>query len=279
MSPKVQFHINWESILQSVIASVVILVVALIVYYIAKGIINRLVRHNPRLKKGNPQRVDTIRSLLNSIIGYVVLFVAVVAILGEFHVTTSAIIASAGIVGLAVGFGAQGLVSDVVTGLFMLIEGQVNVGEFITVAGYSGVVEDFGMRVLRLRGFNGDLNYIPNRQIGALTNHSRGNMQALVDISISYDSDIDAAIAVLQSAADAVKDSTPEIVDGPNVVGVQTLGASDVVIRVIAKTENMQQWAVERKLKKALKEALDAANIEIPYPHQTIVHKNTSASS
>lgn len=273
-STTIHFTLNWESLLRSVLASVAILIVALIVYYVFRSIINRIVRHNQKVRGVNPQRIDTLRTLLNSIIGYVIIFVAVVAVLGEFHVSTSAIVASAGIVGLAVGFGAQGLVSDVVTGLFMLLEGQVNVGEYVTTGNYSGIVEEFGMRVMKVRDFNGDLHYIPNRVIGPLTNHSRGTMRALVDMSISYDQNIDEAISVLQARCDKVREETPEIVDGPNVVGVQALGASDVVLRIIARTENNQQWAVQRKLTKELKDALDEAGIEIPYPHQTVIHKN-----
>ncbi|PTX53061.1 mechanosensitive ion channel-like protein [Melghirimyces profundicolus] len=120
-------------------------------------------------------------------------------VLNEFGVNTSAILASAGILGLAIGFGAQGLVSDTVTGFFVLVEDQVNVGEYVTLGGYSGVVEETGLRLMKLRGFNGDLHFIPNREIASLTNHSRGNMQALVDISISYDSDIDQAVRVSRS--------------------------------------------------------------------------------
>jgi small-conductance mechanosensitive channel len=194
-------------------------------------------------------------------------------VLGLLGIPTASILAGAGIVGLAVGFGAQGLVSDVVTGFFILLENQLEVGDYVTMGGFSGIVEEVGLRVTKLRDFNGSLHFIPNRQIGSLTNHSRGSMRALVDLSISYEDDIERVIQVLQAACDRVRERTPEIVEGPDVLGVQAFGASDVVIRVIAKTENMQQWTVERTLRQELKKTLEENGIEIPYPHQVNVTK------
>lgn len=277
------FSVNWVKVLENslpaVISSVVIIVVALILHLVIKRLIRRVVRHSHRFSKAGAQRIRTIESLLISVVAYTILFVAVVTILRKFGVPTSALLTSAGVAGLAIGFGAQGLVSDVVTGFFLLIEGQVVVDDYITVGSYSGIVEEVTLRLLKVRSFNGDLNYIPNRQITTLTNHSRGNMQALVDIGIAYDADIDTAVEVLQKKCDALRDELPQIVEGPSVVGVQNLGASDVTIRIIAKTENMQQWAVERTMRKELKRALDEAGIEIPYPYLTITHKETSGNT
>lgn len=263
-----------EHLVPAVISSVLIIVVALVINLIAKRVIRRTVRHSNRLSQASAQRIRTIQTLLTSLVTYTILFMTVVAVLRKFNVPTSAILTSAGVAGLAIGFGAQGLVSDVVTGFFILIEGQVGVDDYVTIGSYSGIVEEVTLRLIKVRGFNGDLHFIPNRQITSLTNHSRGNMQALVDMSISYESNIDAAIAVLQRKCDEMKDAIPDIVEGPNVVGVQSLGASDVTIRIIAKTVNMQQWAVERALRKGLKEALDEAEIEIPYPHTTVLQKS-----
>ncbi|OYD07127.1 mechanosensitive ion channel family protein [Paludifilum halophilum] len=263
---------NW---LAPLITSGIIIVIAFIVYGVLKGIVSRIVEQRMKKQTDTPApRIDTMKSLLTSVIGYAIFFITLVAILDQFGVNPTGIIASAGILGLAIGFGAQGLVSDVVTGFFVLVENQVNVGEYVTINGYSGVVEETGLRVIKVRGFNGDLHYIPNREIGSLTNHSRGNMQALVDIGIAYNENVDQAVRVLQEKCDQVKEQLPSIVEGPNVLGVQHLGSSDVVIRILAKTENGEQWAVERTLRKELKEALDTAGVEIPFPTQTLVHKN-----
>ncbi|PTM57820.1 mechanosensitive ion channel family protein [Desmospora activa] len=247
--------------LKSLAIAGVIAVAAIIVYAVVKSIIARLLENRIRNHEEAELRINTLKTLLSSLVGYAIFFIALVAILREFGVDTTGIIASAGIIGLAVGFGAQGVVSDIVTGFFVLLENQVNVGEYITINNYSGIVEETGLRYIKVRAFNGDLHYIPNREIGALTNHSRGNMQALVDIAITYDTNVDEAIQVMQKTCDRLAQYTPAIVDGPNVLGVQSLSDSNWVIRIIAKTENGEQWAVERTLRKELKKALDEAGI------------------
>ncbi|UII57233.1 mechanosensitive ion channel family protein [Cytobacillus spongiae] len=253
------------------------LIAIYIVYLIVKAAGNRIihrsferVQQRDRVSEG---RAKTLESLTKNIFSYVLIFMIIVTVLQIFDIEATAILAGAGVVGLAIGFGAQGLVSDVVTGFFLLLEKQLDVGDYVTTASYSGIVEQVGLKTTHIRGFDGTLHYLPNREITSLSNHSRGNMRALVDIGISYNDDIDKAIEVLQAACDKVKSSNKSIVDGPNVLGVQTLGASEVVLRVLAKTENMEQWAVERELRKALKEALDANGIEIPFPHQVFIEK------
>lgn len=254
------------------------LIVILIVYAIVKSIGTKIITRafaRASQKQGiSPGRAKTLEKLTVNMFTYALIFFLVIMVLENvFAVETTAILAGAGVVGLAIGFGAQGIVSDVVTGFFLLLEKQVDVDDYVTTAGFSGIVEEVGLRTTKIRDFDGSLHYVPNREISNLTNHSRGNMRALVDIGISYDDNIDQAIEVMQRVCEQVAIEDETIIEGPNVVGVQGLGASDVVIRIIAKTENMQQWAVERKLRKTLKEALDANGIEIPFPHQVYIEK------
>ena len=220
----------------------------------------------------------TLQSLTENVFGYVLIFILVATIFNIFGLSVASLIAGAGIVGLAIGFGAQGLVSDVVTGFFLLLEKQIDVNDYVTVGSIDGIVESVGLRTTQIRSFDGTLNYIPNRDITTVSNHSRGNMRALVDIGISYDADIDKAIAVIQKACENVTLENETIVEGPDVIGVQAFGASDVTLRVIAKAMNGEQWAVERQLRKAIKEALDANGIEIPFPHQVNITKNQEQS-
>ncbi|WP_339145652.1 MULTISPECIES: mechanosensitive ion channel family protein [unclassified Sutcliffiella] len=254
------------------------LLVILIVYAIVKSIgtkiISRTFNRATERQGISLGRAKTLEKLTINIFTYALIFFLVIMVLENvFAVETTAILAGAGVVGLAIGFGAQGIVSDVVTGFFLLLEKQVDVDDYVTTAGFSGIVEEVGLRTTKIRDFDGSLHYVPNREISNLTNHSRGNMRALVDIGISYDDNIDTAIQVMQSVCDQVAAEDETIIEGPNVVGVQGLGDSDVVIRIIAKTDNMQQWAVERKLRKTLKEALDANGIDIPFPHQVYIEK------
>ncbi|ADU30934.1 mechanosensitive ion channel family protein [Evansella cellulosilytica] len=269
--------INWDSILTNLLTGAIQLIIILAVFFTVRAIGTRLIRNSfermSSQKNMSVGRVKTLEKLALNIFSYILIFIVLTFIVGIFGFNVTGLIAGAGIIGLAVGFGAQGLVSDIVTGFFILLEKQLEVEEYVTVAGIDGIVEEVGLRTTKIRGFDGTVHFIPNREIGSLSNHSRSNMRALVDISIAYDENIDEAIAVIQNACDTVAANESTIKEGPDVVGVQSLGDSDVVIRIIAKTENMEQWAVERKLRKAIKESLDANNIEIPFPHQVYIEK------
>ncbi|MCA1029881.1 mechanosensitive ion channel family protein [Bacillus timonensis] len=270
-------EIDWASLLTSggiILAKLLgILIAFLIIKAIGGRIISRTFDKIVKRDDISLGRAKTLESLSQNLFSYVLIFIFVVMVFEVFNYDATALLAGAGVIGLAIGFGAQGLVSDVVTGFFLLLEKQIDVDDYVTLAGFSGIVESVGLRTTQIRGFDGTLHYVPNRQISSLSNHSRGNMRALVDIGISYDDDIDKAITVLQAACDEIAAQDESIKEGPNVIGVQSLGASDVVIRIIAKTDNMAQWAVERKLRKAMKEALDNNGIEIPFPHQVFIEK------
>ncbi|MFD1425847.1 mechanosensitive ion channel family protein [Kroppenstedtia sanguinis] len=250
--------------LKSLATAGIIILISIAVYGVVKSVITRLIERRMAAGNSSQPRVDTLRTLVTSLIGYIIFFIALVAVLEEFHVNATGLIASAGILGLAIGFGAQGLVSDVVTGFFVLLENQVNVGEYVTVNNFSGVVEETGLRVLKVRGFNGDLHFIPNREINSLTNHSRGNMQALVDLTVDYKENVDEVIRLLQEECDRIGERMSDIIEGPNVLGIQSVGTSDIVIRILAKTKNGEQWKVERELRKELKKTLDEAGLISP---------------
>lgn len=270
-------NFNWEALLIN--SGIIILKVIgiFIAFTIVKGIGNKLIQRTfTRLMSRDEiteGRALTLQRLAENILSYVLIFILVASLFSIFGLSVASLIAGAGIVGLAIGFGAQGLVSDVVTGFFLLLEKQIDVNDYVTVGAVDGVVEAVGLRTTQIRGFDGTLHYLPNREITSVSNHSRGNMRALVDIGISYDDNIDKAIEVMQRACDLVASENPAIAEGPNVIGVQAFGSSEVVLRVIAKTQNGEQWAVERQLRKEIKEAFDANGIEIPFPHQVLIQK------
>ncbi|WP_010677346.1 mechanosensitive ion channel family protein [Bacillus timonensis] len=269
---------NWEALLIKVGIIVLKIIGIFIAFIIVKKIGNKVIdRTFTRLQeKQNVSigRAHTLQKLMENVLSYTLIFIFVASLFSIFNISVASLIAGAGIVGLAIGFGAQGLVSDVVTGFFLLLEKQIDVNDYVTIGAIDGVVEAVGLRTTQIRGFDGTLHYIPNRDITSVSNHSRGNMRALVDIGIAYGEDIDKAITVMQEVCDQIAADNPVIVEGPNVIGVQALGASDVVLRVIAKTENGEHWGVERQLRKAIKEAFDANGIEIPFPHQVTIHRN-----
>ncbi len=255
---------------------ILILIIAKLSISILYSIINKFFDSQKNLKmKVDLPRLETMKGLVKSIVRYTIYFIAFTSIIKSFGTDVTALITAAGIGGLAFGFGAQNLVRDVITGFFILFEDQFNVGSYVEIDGVDGTVEEMALRVTKIRGFNGDLYIVPNGEIKKVTNKSTGKMRALVEISIAYEEDIDNAIRVLNIEAEALREKEQRIVEGPTVLGVSALGASEVVITVIAKTIPMEQWAIERLMRKTFKEAFDREGIEIPYPRRVIIEKNT----
>lgn len=254
------------NIFGKLIVILIIIISIRIIISVVNGIINRTLKDKDQKKHFiSNKRANTIGLVLKKLVKYTLYFIGTLMILDMFGVPTTSILATAGVGGLAIGFGAQSLVKDIITGFFILLEDQFAVGDYVQISSFEGIVEELGMRVTRLRDFNGELHIIPNGEIQVITNRTRGSMRALVNFSIAYEEDIDRAIRVIERVCQEIADSNPTIVDGPNVAGVNSLGSSGIDIRVVAMTEAMEQWAVERELRKKVKEAFDRENIEIPY--------------
>ncbi len=240
--------------------------------------ITRVLAPNGKQTAVQVQKAKTLSGLLKSLARYIVYFIAGLTILGIFEVPTTSIIASAGIVGLAVGFGAQNLVRDVLTGFFILFEDQYAVGDYITTAGVAGTVEEIGLRVTKLRDFGGELHIVPNGGVERVTNHSRGRMRAMVDIRIADDEKLDKVLKLLDEVCGQVKnDLQTVILDGPDVLGIVEFGPSEIVIRILARTAPMEQWAVERALRKRVKEAFDREGVSFAHPKRVIVQHKEEA--
>ncbi|APC47142.1 mechanosensitive ion channel protein [Virgibacillus halodenitrificans] len=251
----------------------ILIIAFLIVVPIGKKIIEKTLQRAAQSRKASPGRMKTLEKLLANVFSYIMIFIFIVMFFATLGVEIGPLIAGAGVIGLAVAFGAQGLVSDIVTGFFILLEQQLEIDDYVTTAGYDGIVEEIGLRTTKIRSFDGTLNYVPNRYIEGVANHSRGNMRALVDIGISYDDNIDGAITVLEKVC-AEFQLDERFKDGPNAIGVQSIGSSDIVLRVVGQTENGLQWACERDMRKRIKEAFDEANIDIPFPHHVLIQKD-----
>ncbi len=223
------------------------------------------------------KRTDTLSTLCISVFKYIVYFISIVTILQSvLEIPATTIITAAGIGGLAIGFGAQSLVKDVITGFFILLEDQFSVGDMISIGDMMGTVEELELRITKIRHFAGDLHIIPNGEIKTVTNHTRGNKGAIVEVSIAYEEDIEEAIAVLNQVCEKANEEIEAIVEGPTVLGVAALADSGVVLRVFGKTIAGQQWATERELRKRIKQAFDKEGIEIPYNRMVIIDKSES---
>ncbi len=216
-------------------------------------------------------RLQTLGTLMRSVVRYVIYFIAALMIFEELGVKTASLLAGAGIVGLAVGFGAQNLVRDIISGFFIIFEHQFSVGDYIDAAGLSGRVEEVGLRMTKLRDWGGEVHIIPNGEITRVTNYARGSMRALVDVRVAYEEDLERVLEVLRQVCQQVAQDFPVITEGPTVLGVVDLGESEVQIRVVAHTLAFEQWGIERELRKRFKQAFDQEGIQIPYPRRTVI--------
>lgn len=231
-----------------------------------------------------PARAEAIESVLKSLVSVVTFSVAALLVLGELNINLAPLLAGAGVVGIAIGFGAQSVVGDFLSGTFMLIEDQYGVGDVIEVEGVTGEVENISLRTTKLRDLAGTVWHIPNGTIRRVGNHSQLWSSAVVDVSVGYETDLREAIELMNSVADGLwRETHPvngdgDIIEDPAVLGVQSLDDSGITLRLVAKTEPSAQWRVQRELRLRLKEAFDNAGIEIPFPHR-VVHLNPAPSA
>lgn len=219
------------------------------------------------------QRADSLGALATSVVSVVIWTMALIMVLGHVGIQVGPLIAGAGIVGVAVGFGAQDLVKDFLSGVFMLVEDQFGVGDIVDVGEAVGVVEGISLRSTRVRDVDGTLWHVPNGEIRRVGNMSQEWARALLDISVTYGTHLDTASDLILRVASemAHEPQYEEIFLGePEIWGVQALGADAVDIRLVIKTKPAEQWAVARELRRRIKNAFDAAEVEIPFPQRTV---------
>jgi small-conductance mechanosensitive channel len=224
------------------------------------------------------QRAQTIGTLLRSIVSGVIVAVVVMMVLSEVGVDIAPLIASAGILGVALGFGAQSLVKDFLSGIFMIFEDQYGVGDVVTLGDIGGVVEAVGLRVTRMRDVEGTVWYVRNGEILRVGNQSQNWARSVLDISVAYDEDLDKVRRVLTEVAhDMWEDDDYKhlIIEEPEVWGVETLGTDSVVVRVALKTVPLEQWSVSREMRARIKARFDAEGIEIPLPQRVVWHRDS----
>ena len=227
-------------------------------------------------------RTETIGGVLRSLASVAIWAVAILMILGEFGVNLGPLIAGAGIIGIALGFGSQKLVQDFLSGIFMILEDQFGVGDIIDAGAAPGVVEAIGLRTTRLRDVQGTVWHIPNGTIARVGNFSQEWSRALLDVGVAYATDLGHASAVIERVARQMSEEEEwkdKFVEPPELWGVQNLGSSEISIRLVMKVVPAQQWAVEREMRRRLKDAFDAEGIEIPFPQRTVWHRYEDGQS
>ena len=219
------------------------------------------------------RRIDTLARVFRYVATVVISLIAAMLALSGLGISIAPILGAAGVVGVAVGFGAQSLVKDYFNGFFMLLENQIHHGDVVEVSGKTGVVEDVTLRYVSLRDYEGSVHYIPNGLITTVTNKSRGYAYAVIDVSVAYRENLDEVYEVMRDVASrlrASKNCGAKILEDIEIAGVQDWADSAVMVRCRLKTAALEQWGVRREFLRHLKDAFDAHGIEIPYPHLTL---------
>jgi moderate conductance mechanosensitive channel len=269
------FNISTEQLTYAAIKVVKIISMVILIYLsirIGSAIIHKFMERQRKSNSKftlNEKRSMTLEAILKSILRYTVYFFGIVGILTEVFGTIS--LTFAGIGGVAIGFGAQSLVKDIINGFFILFEDQYAVGDYINIDDKGGIVESIELRVTKIRDFNGDLHIIPNGLISKVTNHSRGDIRVLVEFDVPYDTEIDRVIRIVSEVCEKFKLKNNNMVEGPKVLGVSALKDSSITIKVMGKSKSMTQWDSEMELRREIKMALDREKIEAPYPKRKIV--------
>ena len=252
-----------------------ILILAGIAIKAAKVLSNRLISLALR-KKEDPEfqkRTQTLGSIVRYVLVIGILIVAAMTVLKELGVEIGPVLAAAGIVGLAVGFGAQSLVKDVISGFFILLEDQIRVGDVVQIAGKGGLVEKINLKTTILRDLAGNVHYVPNGQIDVVTNMTKEFSRYVFDIGVAYREDVDEVIEVIKEVDEDLRndpDYKGDILGPIEIMGLDQFANSAVIIKARTTTKPLQQWRVGREFNRRLKKKFDERNIEIPFPHVTL---------
>jgi len=224
------------------------------------------------------QRINTLFRILKNFVSIAFLIVIIMLVLSELGIEIGPLIAAAGVVGLAVGFGAQTLVKDIITGLFIILEGQITIGDIVEVAGHSGRVEAITIRTVRLRDINGHLHVIPFSEVTTVKNITQDQDYHSFEIGVSYNEDVDHVIETLEKVGAELKkdkDFKSKINGEIEVFGLDKFEDSAIIIKGRIPTIHKQQWMVKREFNRRVKIAFDKNGIEIPFPQTTISYLNT----
>lgn len=229
-----------------------------------------------RKRESDPEyqkRADTLAAVITYLLTTTIVIVGAIMILGKFGIEIGPILAAAGIVGVAVGFGAQHLVRDVITGFFILLDDQIRVGDVVQVAGKGGLVERITLRMTILRDLAGNVHYVRNGEIDVVTNMTKEYSRYVFDIGVAYREDIDEVIEVVKQVDEELRADpafSDDILEPIEILGLDQFGDSSIVVKARTKTKPIRQWAVGREFNRRLKKRFDEKDIEIPFPHLTL---------
>ena len=263
------------SVSQTVAQIVLVMTVAWLVSAVLSRAITRISKRTRTSKRSADEvkRIETSLRLIRFVSRLVVWALAVTISLSILGISVAPILTTAGVSGIAVGFAAQSLIKDYFSGLVLLLEGQLRIGDIVDIGGVAGQVEEMTLRYVRLRQLNGDVVYVPNGAITNLTNKTTDYSMAVIDVGVAYRENLQEALNVMESVARELASETTwstRILAEPEVFGVETLGDSSVILRLRLKVLPGEQWSIRREYLHRIKQRFDELGIEIPYPHLTL---------
>ncbi|WP_103105028.1 mechanosensitive ion channel family protein [Brevibacillus reuszeri] len=257
----------WVNIGMVLLKIAAIILISRIVLSVVQAAVNRIFQHRKGSKiQMDQRRVDTMRVLVNNIVRYTLYFLAILMILQLLGIDLKPVLVSAGVLGLAVGFGAQSLVRDIITGFFIIFEDQFAVGDVVTINNMTGTVQEIGLRITRVRSWTGEVHIFPNGMITQVTNFSLQNTLSVVDVSVAYEENLNQVEQVLKEVLQLAQTELTDIVGEPQILGVQSLGPSEVVLRVTAECKPNTHHGVNRNLRAMIRTEFTKRGIQIPYP-------------
>jgi small conductance mechanosensitive channel len=251
------------------------LILVIIGLKLARGLSRKLVtsvtKHQDDIEV--QKRTETLGSVIKHLLTILILIVGAMMIMKELGIEIGPVLAAAGIVGLAVGFGAQNLVQDVISGFFILLEDQIRVGDVVKIAGQGGLVEKVNLRMTVIRDLWGNVHYVRNGNIDIITNLTKEYSRYVFEIGVAYRENIDAVMDVLKKIDEELRDDPAfkdDILEPIEIFGLDQFGDSAIIIKARYKTKTMQQWRIGREFNRRMKITFDELDIEIPFPHRTI---------
>ncbi len=219
------------------------------------------------------KRADTLNSMIRYLMSIGIIIIASIMIIGDLGIEIGPILAAAGIVGFAVGFGAQNLVKDIISGFFIILEDQIRVGDVVEIAGKGGLVEKITLKMIILRDIAGNVHYVPNGSIDVVTNMTKEYSRYLFDIGVAYREDVDEVIKVIEQVDETLRNDPEfkdDILEPIEILGLDQFANSSIIIKARTKTKPIKQWRIGREFNRRLKRKFDELNIEIPFPHVTL---------
>lgn len=269
------WELIWNWSITSGLQILLILILAFIAFRLSRVLAKRLFLMLPKSRQTEEyqKRADTLGSVVRYVMNFAILIIVLTMILGELGIEIGPILAAAGVLGLAIGFGAQSLVKDVLAGFFILLEDQIRVGDVVQIADKGGLVEKINLRVTTLRDLSGNVHYVPNGEFAVVTNMTKEFSRYVFEIGVAYREDVDEVIRVMQSVDEELRNDPEfqqDILEPLEVLGLDKFGDSAIVIKARTTTKPIKQWRVGREFNRRLKVKFDELDIEIPFPHRTI---------